>query len=140
MVPALGVVDGTPGWVVRRIIPGKRKMSRASGCNCSGFFPAGTGTNRKIFSRVPAVVKDFRAANSGRAVFFLPYLVRAKKFQDLSGPGAKPPGHRPGILRISLSKSASRETLDQPGEFWYNGASIGAGCTSFPPGCPEKRE
>jgi len=34
MVPALGVVGGTPGWAVRRIIAGRRRL-RCTTAPCS---------------------------------------------------------------------------------------------------------
>ena len=79
-------------WAVRRIILGERKMSRASGCNCSGFFPAGTGTNRKIFSRVPVAAKNFPGTTQSKQNF----------------PGRILPGKFPGkITRETLARKSA---------------------------------
>jgi hypothetical protein len=52
------------------LILSNRKMSRASGCNRAVFFPAVTGTNRKLSSQVPVSAKIFRALRDGDENFF----------------------------------------------------------------------
>jgi hypothetical protein len=51
---------GRPGG----LIPGGRKMSLASGCDRSGFFPDGTGASRNIFGRPRALKKICRGRGS----------------------------------------------------------------------------
>jgi hypothetical protein len=81
---------GCPGG----LIPGNRKISRASGCNRSGFFPAGTGMSRKIVLPDAGCSKKFSRAQRDQNKIFPGRILPGK----LPGTPARVPRIVPGDL------------------------------------------
>jgi len=81
---------GCPGG----LIPGNRKISRASGCNRSGFFPAGTGMSRKIVLPDAGCSKKFSRAQRDQYKIFPGRILPGK----LPGTPARVPRIVPGDL------------------------------------------